>query len=71
MPAGATPAKVGKIAQNLRHVSRGDTMHAEPFDIAIPDHALDDLRRRLRAARRCSRPPSRGSRVWTARGWAN
>ena len=26
-------------------------MHAEPFDIAIPDHALDDLRRRLRARR--------------------
>lgn len=29
-------------------------MHAEPFEIAIPDHALDDLRRRLRG----SRPPT-------------
>ncbi|KWI59736.1 multidrug MFS transporter [Burkholderia pseudomultivorans] len=26
-------------------------MHAEPFDIAIPDQALDDLRRRLRDVR--------------------
>jgi hypothetical protein len=45
-------------------------MHAVPFNIEIPDHALADLRRRLRDTRAAADAAEPGGRASTARGCA-